>query len=542
MLVAIALALVSLIAAVSWWLLKEFTIRSPLDNVPGPRSPSLLSGHLEDLFHRHKGWQLHNELSNSYAGVSRIRGFLGKRVLYVFDHAALQSIILKDQQYYEESSFFLSINLLLFGPGLGSTLHEQHRKQRKMLNPVFSINHMRNMSPIFYRVTHKLRDGIQKQVVGAPGDVDMLNWMSRTALELVGQGGLGYSFDPLVEDSKNKLGDAIKVIIPALWALGGLVLLTPYALKLGSAPFRRRLLDLLPSKKVQFVKGLTDVMDAHSKDIISRKRLALSKGDEAVLQQVGEGKDIISILMRANTEVVENERLSEEELLAQMTSLIFAATDTTSGALAQILQLLAQHPDIQDKLRTEIIQANRGQDIPYDELIELPYLDAVCRETLRLYPPVSEVYRDCRKDMVLPLSEPIRGVDGTWMKEVPIPKDTRIVISIRGCNRNKATWGEDALEWKPERWLSPLPDSVTNARIPGVYSNMMTFLGGGRSCIGFKFSQLEMKIVLSVLLKSFRFSPSDKEIVWNLSLVKYPTVGRESDRPSMPMKVDLLKA
>ncbi len=50
------------------------------------------------------------------------------------------------------------------------------------------------------------------------------------------------------------------------------------------------------------------------------------------------------------------------------------------------------------------------------------------------------------------------------------------------------------------------------------------------------------EIVLSVLLKSFRFSPSDKEIVWNLSLVKYPTVGRESDRPSMPMKVDLLKA
>ncbi len=80
---------------------------------------------------------------------------------------------------------------------------------------------------------------------------------------------------------------------------------------------------------------------------------------------------------------------------------------------------------------------------------------------------------------------------------------------------------------------------------------------------GFKFSQLEMsasssnlswnvvdrnrcalvlaEVVLSVLLKSFRFSPSNKEIVWNLSPVKYPTVGRESSRPSMPMKVELLK-
>lgn len=74
--------------------------------------------------------------------------------------------------------------------------------------------------------------------------------------------------------------------------------------------------------------------------------------------------------------------------------------------------------------------------------------------------------------MVLPLSEPIRGSDGTWMKEIPIPKDTRVIVSIRGCNRNKAIWGEDAHQWKPERWLSPLPESVTDARVPGVYSNM----------------------------------------------------------------------
>ena len=65
-------------------------------------------------------------------------------------------------------------------------------------------------------------------------------------------------------------------------------------------------------------------------------------------------------------------------------TLIFTATETTSGALAQILQLLAQHPDVQEKLRTEILQANGEQDIPYDQLVNLPYLDAICRETLRL--------------------------------------------------------------------------------------------------------------------------------------------------------------
>lgn len=74
--------------------------------------------------------------------------------------------------------------------------------------------------------------------------------------------------------------------------------------------------------------------------------------------------------------------------------------------------------------------------------------------------------------MVLPLSKPIRGVDGKYMNELAVPKDTRIIVAIRACNRNKDIWGEDAHEWKPERWLSSLPSSVTDARVPGVYSNM----------------------------------------------------------------------
>lgn len=58
--------------------------------------------------------------------------------------------------------------------------------------------------------------------------------------------------------------------------------------------------------------------------------------------------------------------------------------DTTSNALARTLQLLAQNPDVQEKLRSEIIEARDGQDLPYDRLVELPFLDAICRETLRL--------------------------------------------------------------------------------------------------------------------------------------------------------------
>lgn len=63
---------------------------------------------------------------------------------------------------------------------------------------------------------------------------------------------------------------------------------------------------------------------------------------------------------------------------------MFAATDTTSGIVGRILHLLSERPEVQEKLRAEVKDARDGQDIPYDKLIQLPYLDAVCKETLRM--------------------------------------------------------------------------------------------------------------------------------------------------------------
>jgi cytochrome P450 len=61
--------------------------------------------------------------------------------------------------------------------------------------------------------------------------------------------------------------------------------------------------------------------------------------------------------------------------------------DTTSNAISRTLSILAAHPEVQDRVRQEILDAlkkNEGQDLSYDELVSLPFLDAVCRETLRL--------------------------------------------------------------------------------------------------------------------------------------------------------------
>ena len=72
----------------------------------------------------------------------------------------------------------------------------------------------------------------------------------------------------------------------------------------------------------------------------------------------------------------------------------------------------------------------------------------------------------------MPLSEPIMGLNGEMMSEIPVPKDTQILVGIRACNRNKALWGDDAEEWKPERWLDRAPNTVADIPLSGIYSSM----------------------------------------------------------------------
>ena len=75
------------------------------------------------------------------------------------------------------------------------------------------------------------------------------------------------------------------------------------------------------------------------------------------------------------------------------------------------------------------------------------------------------------KDIPLPLGYPVTGRDGRQIHEVVVPAGTVVLVNILGVNRDPNIWGQDASEWKPERWLSPLPASVSEAHIPSVFSN-----------------------------------------------------------------------
>ena len=72
----------------------------------------------------------------------------------------------------------------------------------------------------------------------------------------------------------------------------------------------------------------------------------------------------------------------------------------------------------------------------------------------------------------MPLQWPIKSTDGKDIKEIPLRKGTVVWLSILGANMSKKIWGNDAEEWKPERWLKPLPKHVDEPHLPGVYSQM----------------------------------------------------------------------
>ncbi|KAI9066921.1 cytochrome P450 [Trametes sanguinea] len=519
-----------------WLVLRGYVLKSPLDNVPCPPRASLLLGNIPEIANRNS-WKRWQEFVNTYGSVFKIHSVLGMHFLHVFDPRAMHSVLIKDAELYPKTLSPTTDIRMLLGPGLLTTDGAQNRKQRKLLNPVFSVAHLRNMTHIFYNIAHKLCNALEARVGDAGREIDVNGWMARTTLEMLGQAGLGYSFDNFDDDATDAYGEALKTFFPQMikiFQLGMFIGMLSYVLP---EWVLRKIFWAIPHREVRRMVQISDLMARRSLEIINEKRAALQKGDDALVHHVGEGKDIMSLLLKANMAVSEAERHTDEELVAQMSTLILGGMDTTSNALSRILQILAERPDVQEKLRKELVEASHGEDLAHDDLIKLPYLDAVCRETLRLHAPVPFDMRQANADTTLPLMTPIRGFDGTLMKEIPIPKGTHILLHNLGSNTNREIWGEDADEWKPERWLGNLPAALDEARIPGVYSHLMTFSGGGRSCIGFKFSQLEMKVILLVLLSKFKFERTEKPIAWNSAAVMYPTTGEEGTNPEMFLKV-----
>jgi len=257
---------------------------------------------------------------------------------------------------------------------------------------------------------------------------------------------------------------------------------------------------------LRFLRAPNDAVRAKARAVMDRIGSRLLKETKASLaddkgSKSSRRKDVLSILAQANTIETETLQMSDEEVMAQIPTFIIAGHETTSITMSWALFALTQNKDAQTKLREEV--SNLSTENPsMDDLNGFPYLDAVVRETLRLYPPVSGVLREAVKDDYIPLSKPFTDTKGIVHNEIRIKKGQGITVPVALIQRDKSIWGEDATEFKPERWAK-IPDAATS--IHGVWANLFTFIGGPRSCIGFRFSLVETKALLFTLIRAFEF-------------------------------------
>lgn len=202
--------------------------------------------------------------------------------------------------------------------------------------------------------------------------------------------------------------------------------------------------------------------------------------------------DLLSRFMK------KKESYSEEFLQHVALNFILAGRDTSSVALSWFFWSVIQNPNVEEKIIAEIctvLMETRGNDtskwvqepLVFEEVDRLIYLKAALSETLRLYPSVPEDSKHVIADDILP--------SGTF-----VPKGSSITYSIYSTGRMKFIWGDDCLEFKPERWLS---SDGSKYEVHDSY-RFVAFNAGPRICLGKDLAYLQMKSIAAAVLLRHR--------------------------------------
>jgi len=247
---------------------------------------------MDQLFHP-QGWDFHLKTVVGFGTAVRLRGFLGEDVLYLTDPAGLRTILTKEHgDIYDEPPMIIERNKLLWGPGLLSSTGMAHKRQRRVINAVFSIQHMRLAMPVFWDVTRRLEDTLVRLLHGGPTDLDMLVWMSRVSLELIGQAGIGVSFDTLAETSApSEYMLAAKQLIPLSFPLQGFMRLIPHIVKIGPRKFRAFLARIAPHPNIRKLREIIYFLYDTNKSIYRERVQEIAQADND-----DTGRDIVSVL------------------------------------------------------------------------------------------------------------------------------------------------------------------------------------------------------------------------------------------------------
>ncbi|OSD05893.1 cytochrome P450 [Trametes coccinea BRFM310] len=470
---------------------------TPLRALQGPVSPNFFYGHAR-LVCRPGHTAITNVWTKIYGNNVLCRWLFNTPCLWTADPLVIRHIV-SSYNYVKPWEMRIS-----FARAIGDSVMvaegERHKGQRTILNPAFGSAQIRELANIFVQKSAELRDIWSDQITmqGESARINVLDGLKKMTLDVIGLAGFDYHLEALNPKGKpNELNEAFSQIFSSSPPV------SIYRILVSVFPF----LDFFPDERARKTYEANVVMRRIGLQLIRDKKAAIMRGlgnkDGTIDKKDLPGKDLLTLLIKANmaSGLPDNQRLSNEQVLAQIPTFLVAGHETTSTAAAWCLFALTQHPEMQQKLRDELLAV--PTDSPtMDDLAALPYLDRVVRETLRLYAPVTWTLRSADVDDVIPVSEPYVDRYGQVRHEIRIAQGNRVIFSVLAVHHSKAIWGEDALEFKPERWENP-PETISE--IPSVWGHLLTFSSGPHGCIGYRLSLAELRALMFVLLRAFEF-------------------------------------
>lgn len=221
-------------------------------------------------------------------------------------------------------------------------------------------------------------------------------------------------------------------------------------------------------------------------EIIDKKMKVMKVGETVT-------SDFLGILLECNLNEIQRQgdsRMSLEEIIGECKLFYFAGQDTTSTLIVWTMVLLSRFPEWQTRAREEVFEIFGDKKPDYDGISRLKIVTMILNEVLRLYTPVAELTKVAHED--------------TQLGKYKIPKGVQLMMSQMLLHHDTDVWGEDAMEFKPERFAEGV---LKATKSQGAF---FPFSLGPRMCIGQNFALLEAKMAMALVLRrfSFKLSPS----------------------------------
>ncbi|SPJ73362.1 related to isotrichodermin C-15 hydroxylase (cytochrome P-450 monooxygenase CYP65A1) [Fusarium torulosum] len=458
---------------VVFWMLLYPIVFSPLRGIPGPKA-YVSAAHRSLVVKDKPAGDLFLELAEKYPGQDLIMLNSLRDQVCIMNPQLLADLLVHNCYDFTKPKRISSFLRHVLGDGLIIVEGETHKFLRKNTTPAFHFRHIKELYPMMWTKGETLTKALKEDMFASRSSVVELNsWASKVTLDIIGIAGLGRKLDT-VEKKQDPLADVFEQLLePSREKL----VFSMLALAVGLKYVR-----LIPWQMNNVFNYLTGSLNELCYPMIKEKKAAIiEKGDDHF--------DVLSLLIKTNN-------FSDEALKDQLLTFLAAGHETTASALTWACYLLTKNPEIQAKVREEVMNA-LPEDLENNMtnlagiLEQLPYLNGVMHETLRLYPTVPLTMRQAIRD--------------TRIGDQFIPEGTDIIVSIWYINRSPVIWGPDAAEFRPERWITSDGKPNQNGGASSNY-NFLTFLHGPRSCIGQGFAKAEMRCLLATMVRSFEWT------------------------------------